>query len=169
MILETKNLILRPLTLKDAPDIFALNADWEVLKYTGDVPFDSLDGALLMIQRVIETQYNVDGYGRLAVILKKTNQFAGWCGLRCRKEPEIFTEIGYRLIRQFWGQGIATEAAQACIAQGFQHFDLKKIVGIAMPQNIASTRVLEKCGLHYVKPYIIEGHPVVWYEKYATH
>ena len=58
-------------------------------------------------------------------------------------------DVAFRLMRTHWGLGLATEAALASVRFGFADLDLKRIIGLVMPDNIASVRVLEKTGLHY--------------------
>jgi len=58
-------------------------------------------------------------------------------------------EVGYHLARAFWGRGYATEAARACVRFGFEQLNLERIVAVVQPANVASRRVLEKCGLTY--------------------
>ncbi|MGH2554052.1 MAG: GNAT family N-acetyltransferase [Chitinophagaceae bacterium] len=64
---------------------------------------------------------------------------------------------GYRLIKATWGNGYATEASSACIKYGLEKLHLSLLVGRALPENLASVRVLEKCGMNYVGEEIIEG------------
>ncbi|MEO5947452.1 MAG: GNAT family N-acetyltransferase, partial [Chitinophagaceae bacterium] len=63
-----------------------------------------------------------------------------------------------------WGKGYATEASFASLNYGFNKLRLPRIVGRAMPQNIASLRVLEKCGMKYIGEDIVDGHPAKTYE-----
>ena len=62
--------------------------------------------------------------------------------------PEV--EVGYRFLRNHWGNGYATEAARASIRFGFEELELERIVAVTMPTNRASRRVMEKCGLAFV-------------------
>jgi ribosomal-protein-alanine N-acetyltransferase len=73
-------------------------------------------------------------------------------------------DVAYRLLPAYWGQGLATEAAQASVRYGFAKLGLKRIIGLAMPENIASIRVLEKAGLHYTEEVSFWGHG---FSKYA--
>jgi ribosomal-protein-alanine N-acetyltransferase len=70
-----------------------------------------------------------------------------WCSRAQHLEggPEI--EVGYRFLKDHRGRGYATEAAAASIAFGFDELGLDRIVAVALPENTASRRVLEKCGL----------------------
>ena len=67
-------------------------------------------------------------------------------------------DVAYRLLPAYWGQGLATEAARASVRYGFAELGLGRIIGLVMPENIASARVLEKAGLRYAEPASFWGH-----------
>ncbi len=80
--------------------------------------------------------------------------------------PEVDeTDIGFRFLPKYWGKGIATEVSKEIIKYGFAKLNLTKIIGIAMPENIASCRVLEKIGLKFEKLdfYDKDGERSNWY------
>ena len=156
-MLTTKRLTLREFRQSDAPDFYHLNADAEVMKFTGDVPFQSVDEALQFIQNY--DAYARYGYGRWSVLITDNEEYIGWCGLKYSPEKDE-TDIGFRLMRKHWNKGYATEAAQACINYGFQHLQIPKIVGRAMLANHASIRVLEKIGLQF--SHYFEENGVKW-------
>ncbi|MCJ8281412.1 MAG: GNAT family N-acetyltransferase [Rivularia sp. ALOHA_DT_140] len=90
------------------------------------------------------------GFGVWAIVEKASRKLIGHCGLNCLpNSPDI--EIIYRLDQNYWNQGIATEATKAAINYGLNSAKLYKIVAIAVPQHIASRRVMEKAGLKYEK------------------
>lgn len=151
--LESKRLILREFHLDDAGTFYLLNNNKEVMRYTGDRPFKNIEDA----QELIKTypNYKRDGYGRWTVIEKSSNKIIGWCGLK--NQPGEYVDLGYRFLQEFWGQGYATEAAQACIAYGFDALNLHEIVGRTAIENLASIRVLEKIGMHFWKKDECEG------------
>jgi [ribosomal protein S5]-alanine N-acetyltransferase len=66
--------------------------------------------------------------------------------------------LGYRFIKKFWGKGYATEVAFACIQYGFNRLNLQQIIGRALPGNLASIKVLEKCGMQYLGEEYIDGY-----------
>ncbi|XLS28350.1 GNAT family N-acetyltransferase [Flavobacteriaceae bacterium M23B6Z8] len=146
--LHTPRLTLRPFMLEDGRDLFEMNSDLEVIRYTGDSPFVSLDEAIELIKNY--DQYKKYRTGRLAVVRKEDNQFLGWCGLKYHDVEEI-VDIGYRFYRKFWGFGYATEAARASLKYGFQGLQLTTIFAHVHEKNRASEKVLEKCGLRFVK------------------
>ena len=147
MIAETKRLILRELHRDDAEYFFELNNDPEVLKYTGDVAFKSVNEAQNFLKNY--SHYSENGYGRWAIIRKEDQQFIGWCGLKLNEEG--YVDIGFRIFKKYWGNGYATEAAEKSIDIGFNKFGLKEIIGRTANDNRGSFRVLEKIGMTFFR------------------
>jgi len=167
IIIETNRLILRNFTLDDAALIYELNLDPEVTLYTGD-PIRDINEAQEVLEQTILPQYALYNHGRWAVHVKPELDpiaigFIGWCGLKARPERNEI-DLGYRFMKKAWGKGYATEAAYACLKYGFEKLNLQRIVGRAMPRNIASLRVLEKCNMQYIGEEIVDGHPAKTYE-----
>ena len=131
---------------QDAPDLLALNADPEVMRYTGDIPFASEKEVLSFIREY--DQYQRYGLGRWSVLEKSSQTFLGWCGLKYLPETAE-TDVGFRLARAHWNKGFATEAALACLRYGFEDKELTAILGRAARANHSSIRVLEKLGMSY--------------------
>jgi RimJ/RimL family protein N-acetyltransferase len=155
IVIETQRLILRLFTPDDAQLIYDLNQDPEVTRYTLDSTPD-LDHAQKILEKTILPQYALYNHGRWAVHTKPHLEFIGWCGLKYRDELNEI-DLGYRFKRSSWGNGYATEAAFATIQYGFEKLRLKRITGRALPRNIASWKVLEKCGMKYIGEQIVEG------------
>lgn len=149
-ILETERTYLREMTPDDAQNAFELNSDPLVVQYTGDVAFESVDEARQFLTKY--DHYEKYGFGRWAVISKETNEYLGWCGLKYSADEDEF-DIGFRFHQRFWNKGFASETARACIQLGFEKFNMETIVGRAMKENLASIRVLEKCGLTFLSDY----------------
>lgn len=164
-IIETERLILRPFDMNDAEAVYEFNSNPEIMKYTGDELLHSLERAKEIINDVWFSDYEKYGYGRYAVVHKADNKVIGFCGLKYLPELDA-TDIGYRFLPEYWGKGIATEAAKPFIEYGFKHFGLKRIIGIAMPDNIGSCKVLEKIGLSFYKVDDYNGDGIMcnWYE-----
>lgn len=162
VIIETERLILRRFESGEGQLIYTLNEDPEVTRYTGD-PVRDLAHANEVLDQVILPQYTLYNHGRWAVHTKPGMEFIGWCGLKYRPERDE-VDLGYRFIKTAWGKGFASEAAMASINYGFEKLGLRRIVGRAMPGNIASLKVLEKCGMRFVGEEVVDGHPAVTYE-----
>ncbi|MEO0046211.1 MAG: hypothetical protein RL705_1402 [Bacteroidota bacterium] len=160
-IIETKRCYLRELTVADAQHFYDLNADAEVIKYTGDKAFGNVMEAKSFLENY--NQYELNGYGRWAVIEKYNNEFIGWCGLKY--SPNLNeVDLGFRFFKKYWNLGYATETAKACIEYGFHQLQLTKIVGRAMELNVASVKVLEKTGMTFVGKFEFDLHDGVVYQ-----
>jgi ribosomal-protein-alanine N-acetyltransferase len=162
VIIETSRLLLRTFTTDDAPLLYELNHDPEVIKYTGD-PMKDMNQAKQVLEQLILPQYALYNYGRWAVHVKPGLEFIGWCGLKNRPERNEI-DLGYRFMKRSWGKGYATEAAFACIKYGFEKLNLHCITGRAMPANVASLKVLEKCGMTFINEGVVDGHQAMTYQ-----
>jgi len=167
--IETDRLIIRALTENDLDDMFILDSDPEVHKYLGNKPITHKEEALKYIKDV-NKQYKERGIGRWAVELKETGDFIGWTGLRLYTDYTFnnltnFHDIGYRLRREFWGKGYATEASIACLQYAWNVLKLDKVYGITEKGNEGSHRVLLKIGLTYLEDFYYEPEDMMlrWY------
>jgi RimJ/RimL family protein N-acetyltransferase len=163
-IIETDRLLLREIVPADKKDMLRMYSDEEVHRYTGEPTIESLEE---MEKAILERvpNYKKYGYGRWATILKEDMRFIGWAGLAYLPEFDEI-DLGYRFMPQYWGKGYATEASQAVLDYGFEQLKLPKIIAIAMKENKASIRVMEKVGMVFDKyaPYDPGGEDVVWYK-----
>lgn len=154
--IETDRLILRELTHTDVDGMFQLDSDVDVHRYLGKKPITKKSQAEANI-KTIRQQYHDHGIGRWAMINKTTQEFMGWVGLKLNTTPinnhNNFYDIGYRIIKHFWGQGYATESAKAVLNYGFNTLRLNKIYGITELNNQASHQVLLKIGLSYINDF----------------
>ena len=160
-IIETDRLLLREFILDDAEKFYQLNLNPNVIKYTGNAAFKSIEEAKSFLENY--NDYKVNGYGRWAVINKESNEFIGWCGLKYG-ELENETDIGFRFFEEEWNKGYATESAVACLKYGFEVLKLNRIIGRAMKENTASIKVLEKIGLVYETDCVFENKEAVIYK-----
>lgn len=164
---ETERLVLRELLLSDAEGMFELDRDKEVHRYLGNKPIKTIQQSNDIIT-FVQKQYINNGIGRWAVIEKETNEFIGWSGLKLVQEKinnhVNYYDIGYRLRRKFWGQGIATETSIIARDYGFQQLKLKEIYGTADSQNIASKTVLQKIGLKYIETFHHNNMQLDWFK-----
>jgi len=141
--------------MADLNDLLVIRSDPEVMRFIGTGQPQSA-GQVREGLGHIQSVWKQHGFGRWALIHKPDKKLIGWCGLAfLDKTSEI--EIGYGIAKEFWGKGLTTEAAAATIRYGFEVLKLNRIVAVAMPENIASRRVMEKIGMRYEKT----GH---WYD-----
>jgi len=163
--LTTARIHLRRLTQADLYDLYILNSDAEVMKYVGRPPLTSLGEAQLDLTRYLSYYRKFDHLGVWACIDKESGAFTGLALLK-KLEPTDETEVGYRFHRSYWGKGIATEVCRALVTHGFDTAGLQKIVGITHPDNIASQKVLQKCGLSFERVWLYQQIKVNYYSVY---
>ena len=141
-MLETSRLILKVASIEEAPSIMELNADYEVVRFTGDLPTVTIQATEELIKRRFLEQFEKYKMGRFSVYLKD-GSYLGWCGLRFVPETSE-VDLGFRFKKKYWAQGFATEASEACLKYGFEILKLKRIMAEAMPENTASIKVMQK-------------------------
>jgi RimJ/RimL family protein N-acetyltransferase len=143
-VIETERLLLRDWQPSDAPPFAALNADPEVTRYLrGPMSRDASDELIARIR----AHWHAHAFGLYAVEIKSSGAFAGFVGLAVPSFlPDVLpaVEVGWRLAREHWGQGYATEGAAACLDHGFGDLGLRQIISIIDPRNSASVRVAER-------------------------
>ncbi|MNL29526.1 anhydro-N-acetylmuramic acid kinase [compost metagenome] len=164
---ETDRIVLREIVLEDAAPMFEMEADPEVHRYLGSKPIQTINEAIDSI-RFIRKQYIDLGIGRWAIIDKNTNQFVGWGGLKFRTDcvngHTNYYDVGYRLLRKFWGQGFATESAKASLAYAFEKLDANVVYAMANVENRGSINALLKSGLKITYRLSYEGILCDWFE-----
>jgi RimJ/RimL family protein N-acetyltransferase len=169
-ILLTPRLILRNWQDKDRLPFAKMCANPEVMQYFPK-PLSTKESTNL-IDRFIE-RYEQNGYTYFALEVKDTAQFIGFIGMLDQTYKSSFTpnvDIGWRLRKDAWGKGYATEAAQACIDNAASLFGIKKLISVASHDNLASINVMEKIGMKFQgkfeHPSLTEYphlNPCVWY------
>lgn len=146
-LITTSRLILRELSNIDDINFYELNNDTEVMKFTGDQPFKSIEEARHFLDSY--SDYSTNGFGRWAVILKETSEFIGWCGIKKNSNQEI--DLGFRFKSKFWNMGYATESSQGVLKYAFNTLKLKCIIARTATKNESSIRVLTKLGFVFWK------------------
>ena len=146
-ILETKRLILKHQVIEDLNALWALYCNPNVTKYIPDAPRTREEAQE-------ELKWHMPGHpqhpelGLWATIHKETGKFIGRCGLLpWTIEGQYDVEVAYTLAQDFWGQGLATEAARGILQYGFEQLHLSRMICLIDPENIASQRVAEKIGM----------------------
>ena len=158
IFLETDRLLLRRFTADDVDNLTGLDGDPEVMRFiTGGrtTPPEEIEKDL--VPAFLSYYERYDGYGFWAAIEKANGDFLGWFHFRpapgsAPDEPEL----GYRLRKVAWGKGYATEGSRALIHKGFTEFGVRRVVAFTMTVNHGSRRVMEKCGLTFVRTFVRE-------------
>jgi ribosomal-protein-alanine N-acetyltransferase len=148
-IVQTIRLTLRPLLADDAGDLQHIYQTEDVLRYFPTTTPPPLE----KVQRFIGSQqehWDKYGYGNWGILPKGGHQIMGWAGLQYLPELNE-TEVGYLLDKPFWGKGFATEAARASLQFGFERCALDHIIALVHLDNLASRRVIQKCGFTYME------------------
>jgi len=164
--IETERLFFRELLPSDADVMFELDSDPAVVRYVGDKPLTHIDQARQRIERIMQ-QYQDVGIGRWAAVLKETNEFIGWAGLKYIRElngRKDNYDLGYRFLKKHWGKGYGTESAKAFVRYGFDEMKLMRISAYVDVDHVASARILEKCGLKLTNTFMDEDSLCAWYE-----
>lgn len=162
IVLETSRIRLREMTLNDLDDLHVILSDPIAMQHYPK-PFD-----LPMTTGWIEwnlRNYAEYGFGLWAVIHKEDMRFIGDCGLTIQWVDDVDElEIGYHIMRSYWGRGLATEAASACRNYAFDVLRRQRVISWMHPENVASRRVAEKVGMGLEKGTINKsGRPAVVY------
>ncbi|MGD2004135.1 MAG: GNAT family N-acetyltransferase, partial [Flavobacteriales bacterium] len=147
---ESERTVLREWVPNDAPWLYDLNMNPQVVRYTGDAGFTSTQSALNLIKSY--PNYQRDGYGRWMVMDKSTGNPIGWCGL---KNNPWGIDLGFRFFEAVWGKGIATECALATVEKA-KALGLSDLIGRALSENVGSWKVLEKVGMQRYESLPIE-------------
>jgi RimJ/RimL family protein N-acetyltransferase len=145
-ILETERLIIRQLSVEDAPFIFGLVNEPSWLRFIGDKKVRTIDDARNYILKGPIESYERNGFGLYLVESKETGDALGICGL-IKRESLNDVDIGFAFLPRFWGKGYAIEAGAAVIELGKTAFGLRRIVAITSPDNHSSIKVLERLGM----------------------
>lgn len=161
VLLETERLVLRRLVSADAELLFELDSDPEVRRYVhaGSPDLSRIRDEVL--PRMTAYYDHHDDLGFWAAEEKSTEAFVGWFCLR----PEAGTagggdpELGFRLRRQVWGRGLATEAARGLVEKAFAEPGASRVVAVTLVENRAAQRVLEKVGFDRTGEFLYEPPP----------
>jgi len=159
LISETERILIKPLSLDDAPALTEILSDPEVMKHSVRGACDE-SATRKFIQECLSC-YKSHGVGPWALIDKKSKDFIGFCGVGPESVGEIEEfNLGYRLAKRYWGLGLATESARAVLAYALGERGLKSMVVIIEPKHVASMRVAEKVGFSNFKNKQFHGREV---------
>lgn len=142
--LRTERLILRPWREADLAPFATLNSDPIAMEYFPKLLTREESDA--MVGR-IRAHFDREGFGLWAVEVPGIAPFIGFTGLARPSFMSDSIEVGWRLMREHWGAGYATEAARASLAWGFANLPVPEIVAMVVPDNLRSQRVMAKLGM----------------------
>ncbi|WP_029009818.1 GNAT family N-acetyltransferase [Azospirillum halopraeferens] len=155
---ETARLLLRPRTPADLDACLAMDTDPDVMRHVGGVPAHPGAYRQELAARLAHTP--PAGFGYWSVFVKPApGRFIGWVVLVPHGDDPDLVEIGWRLRRDAWGNGYATEAAAVIVRHGFTSLGLTRIVADVHPDNAASARVAARLGFRSAGPALYGGEP----------
>jgi ribosomal-protein-alanine N-acetyltransferase len=173
--LRTPRLTLRRWRSDDLAPFAELNADPEVMEHLLSVLTREESDAFVTR---IEAEFDECGFGLWAVEVADGAPFIGYVGLHRAPFEASFTpavEVGWRLAREHWGHGYATEAARAAVRYGLEEAGLDEIVSFTTPANVRSWKVMERLGMtrdprsdfehpnvpigHHLRPHVLYRFP----------
>lgn len=166
MAIKTERLILRPWRKDDLEPFARMNADPQVMEYFPSVLSREESDALA---ERITARISEQGWGLWAVSVPEIAEFIGFIGLAAPSFSAHFTpavEVGWRLAKEHWGRGYATEGAFAALEHAFEMLKLEQVVSFTAAQNVRSRAVMEKIGMHrdpeddFDHPRVQEGNPL---------
>jgi len=145
--IETDRLIIREFNEDDFKAIHTYGSKCEVTRYLPFGPNSEIDTKLFLKKVINYKLQNPRCDYEFAVVLKKNNKLIGGCGIHVINIGNKEGSIGYCYDNQFWGNGYASESANAIINFGFNKLNLHRIFGTCHPDNIGSAKVMEKVGM----------------------
>jgi RimJ/RimL family protein N-acetyltransferase len=169
-VLRTERLTLRGHRAEDFDDCFAMWSDPAVTRHIGGKPSTQSQTWIRLLSYI--GHWKVMGFGYWVIAESATGRFAGEIGFADFKRdiaPSMkgVPELGFALAPAFHGKGYATEAVQAVLAWGDEHFSTPRSVCLISPENLASIRVAEKCGYKIFERAAFAGEPILFLERFA--
>ena len=164
--LHTPRMVLTRICEADLPDLRRMYADPRVMATLGGIRSD--DDTLALLQRQI-AQWENNGFGRWTAREPGTGRFIGRGGLqRMEVGGRMEVEVGYALMPEFWGQGLATELASESVRVAFDVLQLPDLACFTLPTNLASRRVMEKVGFRYERDVMHAELPHIFFRLTAA-
>ncbi len=154
-MIQTDRLELREYTLKDAPFIYKLMNSEGWLKNIGDRSINSIEDAEAYILKHYLSSYEKHGFGPYLVSLKEDETPIGSAGLY-KRDNLNFPDVGFAFLAEFGNKGYAFEAANAVMQFAAENLKIQTIVGIVLPENLSSIKLLKKLGLSEIGTYKYE-------------
>jgi len=154
--IETPRLILRNFSVTDLDRIVELTSNPGFMRFSSGSLFDR-EQAEAFLERLV-APVRLGKPSQFAVILRETEKLIGYCGFFLQTFDQVEElEIGYRLDPDYWGRGLATEAARAVRDHAFRNLRAKRVISLILPENVPSRRVALKNGMRLEKETSFRG------------
>jgi len=145
-IIKTERLLLKKMKFENYIELFNIWNDNELIKYTNHPYVETLEGSKKYISEIIQWYMNSKSHFG-PFILYYEEKFVGFCGLDLKSESINEFELFYIILRNYWGNGFATEVSKKLIGIGFEYLNAQRIIAEAFPENSLSWKLLEKIGM----------------------
>ncbi len=169
-VIETEQLLLRMFRAEDLDTAYKLFSDADVQKYLAPENIRTLEQTKSTLRNLVR-RWEERNFGIWCVTHKNSGEAAGYCGFQYFEDTSD-VELVFAFLKNYWGNGLATEAAKACLRYWLEELTLEKIVAATSQQNIGSQRVLEKIGMNFVEKSAFHDIDAVTYsvsrEEYQT-
>lgn len=156
IILETERLLLRRFTPGDLDELARIYADPDVRRHFPE-------GVLTREEAREELEWFLEGHpddpqlGLWAAIHKADERFIGRCGLLpWTIEGRVEIEVAYLIECDYWRQGLGVEAARGLVRHGFEALNLRRLISLIVPDNLASQRTAEKAGMAFEREIVLD-------------
>ncbi len=160
-VLESARLLLRELTPEDAPALFHLRTNEEVMKYVPRTKPANIEEVYALIEEIKQGTLRAENLGWAITLIEAPDVLIGFIGFPHFDFPNFRAEVGYMLAPGFWAKGIASEALGMINKFGFEKLGLHSLYGVVDPGNLASAKVLVKQGYlkeaHFKEDFYYEG------------
>jgi RimJ/RimL family protein N-acetyltransferase len=156
--IETERLIMRPVRVEDVDDLVAMHADPVTRRVFGEWTRDQVED---WAERSV-SEWEERGHGKLSILDRESGAFLGRSGLRFWPEFDE-TEVGWVLMPEARGRGVATEAGRACVDWGFRDLALLYVTAMIAPDNDASIAVARRLGMTPLREDVLHDVPIVVY------
>ena len=173
LIIDCKDIVLREFRLEDLDELYALTLQPEITNYmpewkgTREKYEDAMSNVFIMKNKeFFRAIPNVENHSiTLGIILKKTNEFIGWCfACQNRDLPNCNTEIAYAISKYHRNKGYTTQATKELIKYLFKETTMDTLSALALKDNVSSNRVIQKCGFKFVDNIEVNHCEFNWYK-----
>ena len=156
IVATTDRLFLRRFRREDLAALTALNADPEVMRYITGRPTAPGEVRDRFLPEYLADHERLGGLGRWVAEERATSEFVGWFSLRPVEGAVATLELGYRLRREAWGRGYATEGGRAMLDLAYRTFGAQRVVAQTMTVNTRSRAVMERLGMHLLRSFMAD-------------
>jgi len=145
--LKSERLSIKSIAALKFEELRMLDADPDVMKYTSKGKIRTEGESKVWMQKILN-HHKTHGFGMMPFYLTNSEVFIGVAGVKYLENTNL-PELGYRLVKQHWGNGYGTEIGRLLINYARNTLKFDKLVAVTKPENIPSQQILTKCGFQF--------------------